>query len=60
MPLGKSVEEVIQVAAVNSTAFALTFTHIEIGLKIVLLLISVLYTLDKWRGHRKQINKNKQ
>ena len=57
MPLENSIREVIQVGVVNSTALAVSFTHVEIGLKIALLLISVLYTLDKWREHRKQINK---
>ena len=58
MPLGDTVREVSQVVAVNSTALAISFTHIETGLKIALLLISVLYTLDKWYSHRKGVNKN--
>ena len=58
MPIGDTVREVSQVVAVNSTALAISFTHIETGLKIVLLLISVLYTVDKWRSHRKQMREN--
>ena len=59
MPIGKSITEVGQVIAVNSTALAISFTHLETGLKIILLLISVAYTLDKWYSHRKEINKSK-
>ena len=59
MPIRKTIEEVAQVAAVNSTTFALTFTQLEAGLKILLLLVSIVYTLDKWYSHRKKINKNK-
>ena len=59
MPLKKTIEEVAQVAAVNSTTFALTFTQIEGGLKILLLLVSIIFTLDKWLTHRKRNNKNK-
>ena len=58
MPLGDTVREVSQVVAINSTALAISFTHIETGLKIALLLISVLYTIDKWYSHRKEVKKN--
>jgi hypothetical protein len=59
MPIQKTLAEIGQVAAVNSTALALTFTEIEAGLKILLLVVSVAFTLDKWYTHRKEINKNK-
>lgn len=59
MPIPKTLAEIGQVAAVNSTALALTFTEIEAGLKILLLVVSVAFTLDKWYSHRKEINKNK-
>jgi len=59
MPLRKSAEEIGGVIAVNSTAIGLTFTDIENGLKILLLVVSLAYTLDKWHSHRKEINKNK-
>jgi hypothetical protein len=59
MPLKKSAEELIQVATLNSTTFAITFTNIEIGLKILLLVVSIGYTLDKWYSHKKRIDKNK-
>ena len=54
MPLKKSAEELIQVATLNSTTFAITFTNIEIGLKILLLVVSIGYTLDKWLSHKKR------
>jgi len=59
MPIG-TLKEVSQVVAVNSTALAISFTQIETGLKIALLLISVLYTLDKWLSHRKEVKENEQ
>ena len=59
MPIQKTLAEIGQVAAVNSTALALTFTELEAGLKILLLLVSIVFTLDKWYAHRKEIKKNK-
>ena len=60
MPIRKTLAEVAEVAVVNSTTLALTFTQLESGLKILLLLVSIVYTLDKWNAHRKEIKKNKQ
>ena len=60
MPIPKTLAEIGQVAAVNSTALALTFTELEAGLKTLLLVVSVAFTLDKWYSHRKEIKKNKQ
>ena len=60
MPIQKTLAEIGQVAAVNSTALALTFTELEAGLKILLLVVSIIFTIDKWYGHRKEIKKNKQ
>lgn len=59
MPIQKTLAEIGQVAAVNSTALALTFTELEAGLKILLLLVSIIFTIDKWYAHRKEIKKNK-
>ena len=58
MPIGKTIQEVGAVVAVNSTALVLSFTHIETGLKILLLLVSVFYTIDKWIAHRKEVKEN--
>ena len=60
MPIPKTLAEIGQVAAVNSTTLALTFTELEAGLKILLLLVSIIFTIDKWYAHRKEIKKNKQ
>ena len=57
MPLKKIGQEVAPVLAVNSTALGLSLTNIEIGLKILLLIISIAYTLDKWRSNRVKKNK---
>lgn len=55
MPVKKAVEEIGEVVAVNSTALGLSFTNIENGLKILLLIVSIIYTLDKWYSHRKSV-----
>lgn len=34
----------IKILAINGTSFALSFSHIEAALKIVLLLVSIAYT----------------
>ena len=60
MPIPKTLAEIGQVAAVNSTTLALTFTELEAGLKILLLLVCIIFTIDKWYAHRKEIKKNKQ
>tara|TARA_R110002124_G_scaffold155945_2_gene323141 strand:- start:50 stop:232 length:183 start_codon:yes stop_codon:yes gene_type:complete len=60
MPIQKTLAEIGQVAAVNSTTLALTFTELEAGLKILLLVVSIIFTIDKWYAHRKEIKKNKQ
>ena len=48
--------ENIKIIALNSgTLGVTTLTNIEIGLKIVLLLVTIGYTISKWI----EINKNK-
>jgi len=37
-----------KVLATNTIALALSMTHIEVGLKVILLLISIGYTVTKW------------
>jgi hypothetical protein len=58
MPISKAAKEVGEVITVNSTALGLSFTNIENGLKILLLIISIMYTLDKWYQHRKSNENN--
>tara|TARA_R110001592_G_scaffold260624_1_gene525311 strand:- start:686 stop:871 length:186 start_codon:yes stop_codon:yes gene_type:complete len=59
MPLKKTIQEIGEVAAVNSATLAMTYTNLEAGLKLLLLLISIIFTLDKWYSHRKRNKKNK-
>ena len=54
MPLNKIGAEIAPVLILNSTTIGLSFTNLEAGLKILLLLISLAYTLDKWYSHRKK------
>jgi len=37
-----------KVLGTNTIALALSMTHIEVGLKVILLLISIGYTITKW------------
>ena len=55
MPIKKVAEEVGQVMGVNAAILSVTtFTNLELLLKILLLLISILYTADKWIYHYKK------
>ena len=38
----------LKIYALNSIVLALNFTNIEIGLKIVLTIVAIGYTLTKW------------
>jgi len=59
MPLRQTIKEIGEVAAVNSATFAITYTNLEAGLKLLLLIISIIFTIDKWHSHRKRNKKNK-
>ena len=49
MPLKHIAKETLEVVGVNATILSVTtFTNIEVALKILLLVISIIYTLDKW------------
>lgn len=55
MPLQQLTKEVGQVLAVNGTILSVTtFTNLEILLKILLLIVSIVYTVDKWLYHKKK------
>ena len=57
MPIQKTVQDTLEVAAVNGTVLSVTtFTNIEIALKIILLVVSIAYTLDKWYSQKKRSN----
>jgi hypothetical protein len=54
MPLPQITKEVANVLGVNATILSITtFTNLEIILKILLLVISIIYTIDKWWYHKK-------
>ena len=57
MPIQKTVQDSLEIAAVNGTVLSVTtFTNIEIALKIILLVVSIAYTLDKWYSQKKRSN----
>ena len=58
MPIQKTVQDTIEVATVNGTVLGLTtFSNIEIALKIILLVVSIAYTIDKWYSQKKRNQK---
>jgi|11_taG_2_1085331.scaffolds.fasta_scaffold42559_3 hypothetical protein len=60
MPIQKTVQDTLEVAAVNGTVLSVTtFSNIELALKIVLLVISIAYTIDKWYSQKKKHNEKK-
>ena len=60
MPIQKTVQDTLEVAAVNGTVLSVTtFSNIELALKIVLLVISIAYTVDKWYSQKKKYNEKK-
>jgi len=50
----KLLKEVGDVLTLNITTLAISFTHIEMTLKIVLLILSIIYTTDKLLANRKK------
>tara|TARA_R110002167_G_scaffold57618_1_gene163091 strand:+ start:2213 stop:2395 length:183 start_codon:yes stop_codon:yes gene_type:complete len=60
MPIQKTIQDSLEVAAVNGTVLSVTtFTNIEIALKIILLVVSIAYTIDKWYIQKKKTNNKK-
>jgi len=58
MPIQKTVQDTLEVAAVNGTVLSVTtFSNIELALKIILLVVSILYTIDKWYNQKKKNGK---
>tara|TARA_R100000388_G_scaffold31080_1_gene24341 strand:+ start:683 stop:862 length:180 start_codon:yes stop_codon:yes gene_type:complete len=58
MAVKKVVGEIGPVLTVNSTSFALCLTDLEMILKILLLIVSIAYTVDRWLYYRKKNKKN--
>ena len=60
MPITNVTKEVGEIIVVNTTILSVTtFTNIEIALKIILLVVSIAYTLDKWYSQKKKHNEKK-
>jgi hypothetical protein len=54
MALKQLAKEVGDVLILNTTILSIaTFSNIEVVLKIILLVISIIYTADKWWFHKK-------
>ena len=54
MPLQQITKEVGEVIGVNATILSITtFTNLEVLLKILLLIVSIVYTVDKWWYNKK-------
>jgi len=55
MPIQKTVQDTLEVAAINGTVLSVTtFSNLELALKIILLVISIAYTIDKWYNQKKK------
>ena len=55
MALKQLAKEVGDVLVINSTVLSIaTFSNIEVVLKIILLVISIVYTVDKWYFQKKK------
>jgi hypothetical protein len=48
----------IKLLTINGLALALSMTHIEVWLKIILLVVTIGYTVSKWIKLKEE-NKNK-
>tara|TARA_R100000808_G_C2098421_1_gene116338 strand:- start:485 stop:661 length:177 start_codon:yes stop_codon:yes gene_type:complete len=58
MPLKKVTEEIAEVGIINgSTLAATTFIELEMILKIVLLSLTIGYTVYKWYSHYRRNKK---
>jgi hypothetical protein len=50
-----TLKEIGETAFVNGSILSVTtFSNLELGLKILLLIITIVYTADKWWYHKKQ------
>ena len=53
MPIRKVVADIAEVVGFNTVILSVTtFANIEILLKIILLLISIGYTITKWKNRK--------
>ena len=42
--------EIVKLYTINGGALALSYSNIEVGLKIILLIVTIGYTVSKWIG----------
>jgi len=55
MPLKKVTNEITEVVTVNASVLGVTtFADFELVLKIILLILSIGYTISRWRTHCKK------
>jgi hypothetical protein len=55
MALKQLAKEVGDVLVINGTVLSVaTFSNLEVILKIILLLVSIIYTADKWYFQKKK------
>jgi len=58
MPIRTATKEIAEVIGFNATILSVTtFTNLEILLKILLLLVTIGYTVNKWVHHIKRNGK---
>tara|TARA_R110001592_G_scaffold105403_1_gene296401 strand:+ start:592 stop:771 length:180 start_codon:yes stop_codon:yes gene_type:complete len=58
MPIQKTVQDTAEIIGVNATVLSVTtFTNLELALKIILLVVSIFYTVDKWYNQKKKNGK---
>ena len=58
MPLPKVTTDIAEILSVNATVVSVTtFADFELALKIILLILSIGYTIARWRTHC--VNKKK-
>ena len=48
MPLVKLMYNEIKIVLINITTLGISFSNLEMSLKIILLLVTIGYTLHKW------------
>tara|TARA_R100001143_G_scaffold12515_1_gene13704 strand:- start:1967 stop:2137 length:171 start_codon:yes stop_codon:yes gene_type:complete len=54
MALKQLAKDVGDVLVINGTVLSVaTFSNLEVILKIILLVVSIVYTADKWWHHKK-------
>ncbi len=53
----KIVTEIAPVLTLNSTTLVFSLSDFELILKIILLIISIIYTADRWLYYRKKNRK---